>query len=294
MTQVSAGEYFTLALKSDGTVWAWGSGTSGQLGNGGTSNSYTPVEVQASSGVNFTGVVAVAAAGYTAYAIKSDGSLWAWGRNGDGEIGDNTYTQRNYPVEVLTSGVAQVVGAYYNVAALKTDGTVWCWGQNTCGQNGHGTTSYNDKVPTQVTGLTGITQVGTSPGAYEVAALKNDGTVWAWGLNSYGGLGNGTTTQEDSAVEVQASSGVNFTGAVAITTGAYHLVIETSNSTIWSSGLNSSGQLGNNSTTNSSYPVEASSFLMAMLKDWSHRLGLDRYFAWEGAAASAEPPMVNG
>jgi alpha-tubulin suppressor-like RCC1 family protein len=281
MVQVAAGEYFTAALRNDGTVWCWGSGSNGQLGNGGTAASYTPVEVQASSGVNFTGVVAIGAGGYNGYAIKSDGSLWAWGRGGQGGNGNGTTTDKDYPVQVSNvSNVTDVTGSYYSAAAVESNGSLWCWGLNSSGQCGDGTTTQRNS-PVQVTSLSSMSRVSASPGSYDVVALKSDGSVWAWGLNSYGALGNGTTTQSDVPVEVQASAGVNFGSAMTIAGGQYHSAAAQTNGSVWCWGYNNAGQLGNNTTTNSYYPVQSGSITIAMLKDWYHRtiLEIEKLFA---------------
>jgi alpha-tubulin suppressor-like RCC1 family protein len=273
MVAVAAGQYFTVALRGDGTVWAWGNGSNGQLGNGGTSASYTPVEVQASSGVNFTNVVAIGAGGYAGYAIKNDGSLWAWGRNAEGEIGDGTNTQRDYPVQIMT-GVSAVSGGYIHAIALKTNGTVWGWGYNNYGQVGDGTTT-NRTSPVQALNLSNIVDISATRGGYHNVAVQSNGSVWGWGDNVDGDIGDGTTTQRNSSVQVQASSGVNFTGGIIAAAGLYHGVSTVTGNTIWSWGYNSSGQLGNGTKTTSYYPVQSGTLVLATLRDWFHGLTLE-------------------
>ncbi|MGB9849149.1 MAG: Ig-like domain-containing protein, partial [Moorellaceae bacterium] len=180
--KIAGGDNHSLAVKSDGTVWAWGWNYYGQLGDGTTINHTTPMRV-----TNLTGVVAVAAGIYHSLALKSDGTAWAWGWNGYGHLGDGTTTNRTAPVQVqgLTGVVAVAAGGYHSLA-LKSDGTVWAWGRNYEGQLGDGTTT-NRYTPVQVKNLTGV--VAVAAGYYHSLALKSDGTVWAWGRNYEGQLG---------------------------------------------------------------------------------------------------------
>ena len=192
MTAVAAGTSHNLVLKSDGTVWAWGSNSNGQLGNAGP-NSTTPVQVS-----GLSGVTAIAAGGDQSLALKSDGTVWYWGY-------DPTAYQnkRTTPTQMASlTGVNSLAAGSYHALVVKSDGTVWAWGSNTVGQLGNGTT-INSSLPVQVTGLTGATAV--AGGYSHSVAVKSDGTVWAWGSNNYGQLGNGTTT--DSASPVQMTRG---------------------------------------------------------------------------------------
>jgi len=151
VTAISAGENHTVALKTDGTVWAWGSNTSGQLGDG-TGGEYETsiISVQASS---LTGVTAISAGEEHTVALKSDGTVWTWGYNKYGQLGDGTKKTRKTPVRVTgLSDVTAISAGLYHTLALKTDETVWAWGANAGGQLGDGTTT-NRKIPVQVTGL---------------------------------------------------------------------------------------------------------------------------------------------
>ncbi len=132
--QVAAGRYHTVAVKSDGTVWAWGENARGQLGDGTTTNRSTPVQVS-----GLAGVTGVAAGGRHTVALKSEGTVWAWGRNNRGQLGDGTTTDRPTPVQV--SGLAGVTGVSAGVrhtVALKSDTSVCAWGQDVYGQLGDG------------------------------------------------------------------------------------------------------------------------------------------------------------
>jgi len=201
IVQVSGGGGHSLALKSDGTVWTWGANDYGQLGDGTTTNRSAPVQV-----AGLTGVAQVAAAaGSYSLALKSDGTVWAWGANGSGQLGDGTYTGKTAPVQSGISGVAQVVGGRFQALALKPDGTVWAWGGNYYGQLGDGTNT-NRNTPVQVSALTGVIQVAR--GGDNSLALKSNGAVWAWGDNDYGQLGDGTTTNRNTPVQVLGLAGV--------------------------------------------------------------------------------------
>jgi len=240
----STGGYHSCALKSDGTVWCWGWNNRGQLGDGTTTDRYTPVQV-----VNLTNVVSIAAGAYHTCALKSDGTVWCWGYNEDGELGDGTTTNRHTPVQVsgLTSVVSIAAGDYHS-CALKSDGTVWCWGYNYCGELGDGTTTKR-LTPVQVSGLTSV--VSIAAGGYHTCALKSDGTVWCWGNNEDGELGDGTTTDRHTPVQVSG-----LTSVVSITAGGYHTCALKSDGTVWCWGYNEDGELGDGTTTNRHTPVQ--------------------------------------
>jgi alpha-tubulin suppressor-like RCC1 family protein len=265
---VAAGGSHSLAVKSDGTAWAWGGNDYGQLGIGNTTaDRTTPVQVLGPNATGYlTNVVAVAGGYFFSIALKSDGTVWAWGSNGDGQLGDGTTTNRNTSVQVrgqggtgyLTNVIAVAAGAYHALA-LKSDGTVWAWGYNGDGQLGVGNTS--SITPVQVRGqggtgyLTGV--VAIAAGTYHTVALKNDGTVWAWGGNDYGQLGDNTTTPHNTPVQVKGAGAVGYLeGIIAVAVGYGHNVAIKNGGTVFSWGRNDDGQLGNNTTTDRTIPVQ--------------------------------------
>jgi len=238
---VSAGGGFSLALKADGTVWAWGTGGGGQLGDGETNGGHyssTPVRVS-----GLTNVTAISAGIDHSLALKSDGTLWAWGENQNGELGDGTTTTRYTPVQVMTGVIAIAAGHTYSLA-LKSGGAVWAWGSNWSGALANGTTDSNaHPTPAQVSGVSGITAVAA--GWNQVLALKNDGTVWAWGENGSGQLGigavpgypNNPIPPDYTPVQVPGLSGVS-----AVAAGGASLALKGDG--VWAWGPNYHGQCG--------------------------------------------------
>ncbi len=244
VSAVAAGTSHTLALKTNGTVWAWGLNSNGQLGDGTTTQRAVPVQI-----TSLTGIASVEAGAAHTLALRSDGTVWSWGLNTNGQLGDGTTTQRTAPLQLSSlAGMTAVAGGASHSLALKSDGTVWSWGLNTNGQLGDGTTTQRT-APVPITALTGITAIAA--GTSHSLALKSDGTVWAWGLNTNGQLGDGTTTQRTAPVQI-----TTLTGITAIATGASHGLALKSDGTVWAWGLNSNGQLGDGTLTQRTAPVQ--------------------------------------
>ncbi|MFF6777690.1 hypothetical protein ACFY8W_29630 [Streptomyces sp. NPDC012637] len=243
----------SVALRADGTVWAWGSNASGQLGNGTNADSNTPVQVCAVGATApcadfLTGVTAVSTGFAHVLALRADGSVVAWGNNGSGQLGDGTNNPSNVPVVVSgLTGVAAVSAGDFHSLAAQTSGTVKSWGDNTSGQLGNGTNApSNTPVPVTIAG--NVTAVAGG-GAHSLA-LRNDGVVQSWGANLSGQLGNGTNT--NSNVPVQVSG---LTGVKSIAAGVGHSLAVPADGIARTWGNNGSGQLGNGTTTNSNVPV---------------------------------------
>ena len=218
VTKIAAGCGFSLALRSDGTVWAWGYNSVGQLGNGGTASSAVPVKITALSQV--TGI----SAGWdsSAAVVVGGASVWAWGGNDNGQLGDGTLAGRTTPVRVTQIGTVHIAGVAVGgafeggefAAVLGTDGSVWAWGNDTLGQLGNAPASSPVTRPVNTIGAgSGITQI--SAGLVNMVALRSDGTVLDWGNNSQGELGNGTTTSVAGPVRV-----TGLTGATQVAAGA--------------------------------------------------------------------------
>jgi len=181
--QVCSGKYHTLGRKSDGSLWAWGWNEYGQLGDGSTADSHTPVQVGTDSDWKH-----VSAGNVHTTAIKSDGTLWAWGWNEYGQLGDGSTADRHTPVQVGTDKDWIYVSASSEYTmALKSNGTLWAWGR---GDLGNG--SPSSISPLQVG--TEHNWISVSAGLDHALALRSDGTFWAWGLNNWGQIGDGTFT----------------------------------------------------------------------------------------------------
>ena len=183
---VTAGQTSSIAIKVDGTLWAWGNNSYGQLGDGTTEVKNKPNQIDTA-----TGWASVSSGAFHTIAIKTDGTLWAWGGNTDGQLGDGTNVSKNTPTKIGTAtNWASVSAGTYHTLAIKTDGTLWAWGSNEFGHLGDGT-SRAKNAPIQIGRDTNW--VSVSAGSYHTLAIKSDGTLWAWGRNEFGQLGDGTT-----------------------------------------------------------------------------------------------------
>jgi alpha-tubulin suppressor-like RCC1 family protein len=245
--QVSAGSLHCAAIKTDGTLWTWGNGTNGRLGNAVTTNVSTPVTTFA-GGTNWK---QVSTGSFHTAAVKTDGTLWTWGNGTNGQLGDNTITSKSIPVTTFAGGTdwKQVAGGGRHTAAIKTDGTLWAWGQNTYGQLGDNTITSKSIPVTTFAGGTNWKQV--SSGLSHTAAIKTDGTLWAWGQNTYGQLGDNTITSKSIPVTTFAG-GTNWKQVAGSVLGTTAIKTD---GTLWSWGGNAYGDRGTNDVTNKSTPV---------------------------------------
>lgn len=266
---VAAGLAHSVAVKTNGTVWAWGNNSGGQLGDNTTTNRTTPVQVVHSGDETgfLTHVVTVMAGLSYTVALRSDGTVWAWGSNGLGQLGDGTTTDRSAPVQVKGPGgigvltdVTALAAGWGHTLALKTNGTVWAWGDNHYGQLGDGATEGRS-TPVQVKGpnssgvLTDV--VAVAAGVNHTAALKADGTVWAWGYNGSGQLGDGTITNRPTPVQVTGPGGTgSLTNVAAIAADGFYTLALKVNGTVWTWGDNESGQLGDNTAERRLTPIQ--------------------------------------
>jgi len=253
VTAVAAGWAYTCALKG-GQVYCWGYNGNGRLGDGTTTDRNTPTLV-ADGEMGNSGVTAIAAAegGHTC-ALKG-GQVYCWGRNGKGQLGDGTTTDRNTPVAVtnMGSGVTAIAAGAYHTCALK-GGQVYCWGRNDEGQLGDGTTTDRN-TPVAVTNMgSGVTAIAA--GSFHTCALKG-GQVYCWGWNEYGQLGDGTTTDRTTPTLV-ANGAMGNSGVTAVAAGGRHTLGLKDTTCLFAWGRNDYGQLGDGTTTNSDTPVQVS------------------------------------
>jgi alpha-tubulin suppressor-like RCC1 family protein len=250
VSAVSAGDEDTCARSSAGDVKCWGFNSIGQLGDGTTTDSSTPVQV---SGLT-SGVSAVAVDSAYACAVTGAGAVKCWGFNVDGQLGDGTTTTRSTPVQVsgLTSGMSAVAVGSDHACALSSAGGVKCWGGNAGGGLGDGTTT-DSSTPVQVSGLTsGVSAIAA--GSYYTCAVASAGALKCWGNDTQGELGDGMTTNSSTPVQV---SGLT-SGVSAVSAGSDNTCAVTSAGALKCWGINGQGELGDGMTTNSSTPVQVS------------------------------------
>jgi alpha-tubulin suppressor-like RCC1 family protein len=255
-TQVSAGQLYALAIRIDKTLWSWGYNITGQLGQNDVTDRNSPVQVGAlSTWLN------IAAGAYDhSLATTIDGTLWSWGANNWGQLGQTNRITRSSPVQVgALTDWSQVAGGALHSHAIKTGGTLWSWGRNNVGQLGLNIAStVNRSSPVQVGALT--TWLNVTAGMYHSLAIKTDGTLWSWGQNTYGQLGQNNRLNRSSPVQVGA-----LTDWSQVSAGNYHTVAIKIDGTLWAWGLNATGQLGLSDTAiDRSSPVQ-----VGALTNWS-------------------------
>jgi alpha-tubulin suppressor-like RCC1 family protein len=266
-TQIAAGNAHWLAVQSPGTLWSCGYNGYGQLGNNTSSASQgasTPVQIGALS--TWT---QIAAGNYSSYAIQSNGTLWSWGYNAQGQLGQNNTANLSSPTQVgaLSNWTQISVNSTSATAlALQSNGTLWAWGYNAFGQIGNSNTT-NLSSPVQIGALTLWIKIAS--GGYSSYAIQSNGTLWSWGLNSQGQLGLNTTVGVSSPVQIGTASTWIQVGA-----GSLQLAAIQNNGTLWMCGYNSQGQIGNNSTTNISVLTQVGS-----LNKWNFATGARQILA---------------
>jgi alpha-tubulin suppressor-like RCC1 family protein len=251
-TAVAAGERHCLAIGSDGKLYAWGFNASGELGNGTRNESSIPLVVSLSVGVM---PKAVAAGGEHSLAIGSNGTLYAWGQNNAGQLGNGTTKDSWTPVEVsLPAGVTPraIAAGWGHSLAIGSNGKLYAWGQNNAGQLGNGTTK-DSSVPVVVSLPSGVTPTAIAAGGEHSLAIGNDGNLYAWGKNNDGQLGNGTTKDSSIPMVVKLPAGAM---PMAVSAGVHFNLAIGSDGKLYSWGANGLDQLGSGTPVrNSSTPV---------------------------------------
>jgi alpha-tubulin suppressor-like RCC1 family protein len=242
---IATGNNFTLVLLSDGTIKSWGANVNGQLGNNSNISSFTPVSVS-----NISNVINISAhpESYHSLALLNDGTVMSWGLNTNGQLGDNSTTQRLIPVAVsdINNVIAISAGINHSLALLS-DGTIKSWGLNSSGQLGNNST-IQSIIPVTVLGITNAIAISAG-GDFSLALLSN-GTVMAWGKNDLGqlGIGNNVNQLEPTLIS-------NLSNIIGLSAGSAHTLALVNDGTLRSWGYNNRGQLGNNTTTTSNIPI---------------------------------------
>lgn len=235
--EISIGLAHTLAIKNNGTLWAWGSNAYSQLGNGTSIDLSTPTQIGTA-----TDWKSISTGSFSSFAIKNDGTLWAWGSNNFGQLALGDNSNRNIPTQVGTNTDWKLVeGGGLHLYAIKNNGTLWSSGDNRYGELGIGS-QINTNTLTQVGTDTNWEKVSCI--SYHVLGLKNNGTLWGWGANVAWCLGMPNTSPFPFYVLSPTQIGAN-TDWIDIAAGEYHSLALKNNGTVWSAGSNYFGELGN-------------------------------------------------
>ena len=299
ITKISAGAYDSMALDGTNHVFAWGANTYGEAGDGTAGENKLPVPV---TSLNSDGITAISEGSFQSVVLNgTNGHVWSWGFNGDGEVGDGTPTTlpRLSPVPLTSlngDGITSIsTGGYHTLALNASTGAVYSWGANFSGQVGDGTL-VNKPSPTQImTTTTGVIQVDAGSG--DSFVVKNDGTLFGFGSNYYGQLGKGTYVVPSFAPrQMPVLNGTTPVSVTAIASGQDHKLGLDVSHQIWAWGNNSDGQLGTASLvggvytanySNATQPVPVSSLsgvtINYIAAGYQHNLALDsnaHVWAW--------------
>ena len=243
-SSISGGNSLSLATKTDRTLWSWGRNNQGQLGQNNLTYYSSPVQIP---GTTWNSISSGSYSGHPiSLATKTDGTLWSWGRNYFGQLGQNNRISYSSPVQIPGTTWSSIAAGRTHAFATKTDGTLWSWGYNGNGQLGQNTT-LRCSSPTQVPGTSWRSVVA---GNEQGVATKTDGTLWTWGRNVYGNLGQNNRTYASSPVQIPGTTW-NL-----IVSRNYYVLSSKTDGTLWSWGSNNQGQLGQNNVTYYSSPVQ--------------------------------------
>ena len=251
-TDLVSGQDHSLALRSNGTLWSWGNNRDGATGLGTTSETNTLSPTQIGSATTWA---KIAAGGRGSAALTSNGELWCWGDNPNGQVGNGNTTNQGSPVQIGSDTNWKELNCGRNhKLAIKTNGTLWAWGQNSSSQLGDGTSTQRTS-PVQIGSVT--TWKMAVGGQNHSLALRTNGTLWSWGANNDGVTGLGNTNPSPTSSPTQIGTATDWAFVAAGNT--FSFAIKT-NGTLWAWGRNGSGQLGRgNTTTPQTTPVQIGS-----------------------------------
>lgn len=288
-------DFFTCAVTTLGNVDCWGYDPDGELGDNLTVQSNTPVEVVGVGGTgSLSNIVSVATGEYHACGLNTSGNVYCWASNVNGQLGNNSTTSSKTPVEVSGVGGTGVLSNIVGIAAgsryscaLNTSGNIYCWGDNTDGQLGNNTTT-GELAPVEVDGVGGVgklsNMVSVSAGAFFACGVNSSANVYCWGIDGAGQLGNNSTTNSSTPVEVTGVGGVGvLANIVQVNAGEYGACAVDSSGNAYCWGSNTWGEIGNNSTTASSTPVQVKgvggvghlSNVVSIAMGWEHACAVD-------------------
>ena len=248
----------TGAIKTNGELWIWGTNYRAMLGQNNLTEYSSPKQVPGTTWNIYSNSYE------GSYAIKTDGTLWSWGRNNNGTnsgvLGHNNHTSYSSPKQIPGTTWATIVAAGPFMMATKTDGTLWAWGSNAYGSLGMNNSTLNVRysspvqVGTDTTWSTSYNQLCTNP-SHTVAAIKTDGSLWTWGRNQHGELGQNNKTQYSSPKQV--GSGTDWD---TVQTRHPFMIARKTDGTVWIWGENEQGSLGQNNQTQYSSPIQIPGF----------------------------------
>lgn len=304
-TQIRAGQMGTIALKADGTVWAWGSNQYAAVSSDTSTSGYpSPVKIASLSGIKsvyafgrtrfavdgagrvygwglnnifssagqgqtgvgstdqsvatptlvpgLDGVVSMAGSDYASYALRSDGTVWAFGSGTVGRLGNGSTSNASAPVQVAISGVRSIAAGMWNGYALKSDGTVWAWGEWSGLAAPTRPVNSESSTPLQIAGLSGVKAIANG------AAVKGDGTVWVWGRVQNGQLGNGTAPAQSQLAPAQVPGLTGIADVYSSDEDRRTLFAVTTAGTVWSWGSNKNGEVADGTSTDRTTPYQIS------------------------------------
>ena len=301
--QVTSGGYHSAALTSNGRLFTWGRNDYGQLGDGTTVSKSTPTEItNRFSLATEDKIIQVSLGGSHSAALTSEGRLFTWGRNDNGQLGDGTTVSKSTPTEITSrislateDKIIQVSLGYSHSAALTSNGRLFTWGRNDYGQLGDGTT-VSKSTPTEITNRFSLATedkiIQVSLGGSHSAALTSEGRLFTWGRNDNGQLGDGTTVSKSTPTEITSRiSLATEDKIIQVSLGEYHSAALTSEGRLFTWGRNDNGQLGDGTTVSKSTPTEITSRISLATEDkiiqvslgYSHSAALTsngRLFTW--------------